>query len=298
MNETKMIKGYAYAICSALIYGCMPLMAKEIYSLGIHPMTLVLLRNLLAVPVLAVLAFGSGASLIIPVKAIPSISLIAVIGCCLTPILLFSSYTYIASGTATVFHFIYPAVVVFAGVLFLGRRMDVGNLVGVVLCVAGVALFYSPGEAVNWQGSGLALLSGVTYGIYVLLLSRFPHNNITGFAFSFFVAAISSVVMLILCIVSGNLTLPTSFKGWSYCAFFAVAITVGAVVLFQQGTFIIGGEKTSILSTLEPITSVLLGVIVYREKLSVSIIVGSVLVIAASVLIAFLDTPKKKGIEK
>lgn len=273
-------------------------MAKQIYAQGIHPMTLVLLRNLLAVPVLAVLAYCSGATLKIPIKTIPSISLIAMIGCCLTPVLLFSSYTYIASGTATVFHFVYPAVVVLAGVLFLGRRMDVGNLISVALCVIGVALFYNPGESMNWQGSGLALLSGVTYGIYVLLLSRFSRNNISGFTFSFYVAAISSVFMLILCVVSGKLTLPDSFKGWCYCAFFAVAITVGAVVLFQQGTFIIGGEKTSILSTLEPITSVLIGAVVYREQLSVSVIIGSVFVIAASVLIALFDAPKRRGTKR
>lgn len=296
MNKSKIIKGYACAICSAVIYGCMPLMAKQIYAQGISPMTLVLLRNLLAVPVLAILAYFSGSTLKIPIKAIPSISLIALLGCCLTPVLLFSSYSYIPSGTATVFHFVYPAVVVLVGMLFLGQRINVGNMISVALCVIGIALFYSPDEPMNWRGSVLALLSGVTYAAYVLLLSRFSYRNIFGFTFSFYVAVMSSVIMLIICIASGELTLPVFFKSWCYCIFFAVTVTVGAVVLFQQGAFIIGGEKTSILSTLEPITSVLLGAVVYREQLSALMIVGSVLVIAASVLIALLDAHKNRGI--
>ena len=50
-------KGYLYAMLSAVIYGCMPLMAKYIYAEGVTPTTLVFLRNLLALPSLAFRAF-------------------------------------------------------------------------------------------------------------------------------------------------------------------------------------------------------------------------------------------------
>jgi len=72
-------------------------------------------------------------------------------------------------------------------------------------------------------------------------------------------------------------------------------VTTGAVVLFQQATFFIGGEKTSILSTLEPITSIIVGVLVFGEPVSGSVLLGSALVIAASVLIAVFDVKNKAG---
>ena len=53
MNKSKMLTGYIYAVVSAVIYGCMPLMANYIYADGVSPMTLVFLRNVLALPVLA-----------------------------------------------------------------------------------------------------------------------------------------------------------------------------------------------------------------------------------------------------
>ena len=70
-------------------------------------------------------------------------------------------------------------------------------------------------------------------------------------------------------------------------------VNAGAVVLFQQATFTIGGERASILSTLEPITSILLGVAVFHEALTVRTVIGSVLVIGAGILIAALDLRKK-----
>lgn len=39
----------------------------------------------------------------------------------------------------------------------------------------------------------------------------------------------------------------------------AVIIKVGAVPMFQKGTFLIGGERAAILSAVEPLTGVMMG---------------------------------------
>ena len=287
--KRKMLKGYVCVMVSAFIFGCMPLMAKNIYAEGVNPLSLVLYRNLFSVPVLALLAKCKGQSLIISKKAIPSISILAVMGCCLAPVLLFVSYRYLASGTATVFHFVYPAVVVFAEIIFLKGKIKPGNILSIAMCVAGICMFYVPGEPLNLFGSAVALLSGVAFAVYVVLLSSFKYKEISGFVFSFYVALICSVIMLVLCLSSGQFTVPGSFRGWIMIFFFAVAINVGAVVLFQHGTFIIGGERASILSTVEPITSVIIGVLVFHEIIVMRTVFGILLVISASILIAVLD---------
>ena len=290
-----MIRGYLFALLSALIYGCMPLMAKNVYAQGVDPMTLVLLRNLLALPLLALLALRENKTLKIPVRALPSLGAIAVTGGCLTPMLLFASYLYMDSGTATVFHSIHPAVVVLAGMLFLKRKKVTSNLLSVAMCVVGIALFYNPETTLDWRGCLLALASGVAYAVYILMMSQFSYKQISGYLFSFYTALFSSVVMLAVCVASGQFALPATLEGWGYCAVFAVAITVGAVFLFQQSTFLIGGEKTSILSTLEPITSVIIGVVIFHEQVNAGVVIGSGLVIGASLLIALADARKKEG---
>lgn len=291
--STKIYKGYIYAILSAVIFGCMPLMAKYIYADGVNPMSLVFLRNLLALPSLAILAWMQSKTLKVPVKSLPSMGLIGIIGCCVTPILLFSSYQYIASGTATVFHFIYPSIVVVAGIVFLKKKAQLGSIISVIICCVGVALFYTPGEPLNPLGSFFALFSGVTFASYVLLLSSFKYE-VTGFLFTFYLTVIATAFTFIACIVSGNFVLPGSVSGWLMCLIFALLVTTGAVMLFQQATFLIGGERASILSTLEPTTSVIVGILIFHEAVGIRTIAGSVLVILASLLIAVFDMKSKK----
>lgn len=294
MKNRKLLRGYAFVIISALIFGLMPLMAKHIYAEGVNPPTLVFLRNIISVPVLILLALLNRNSLKIKTSALPGIGVIALMGCCITPLLLFSSYNHIPSGTATVFHFIYPAVVVIGEFIFFKSKLKRGHLVSVILCILGIALFYNPENGINFKGGFLALLSGITYATYVICLSNFRHKEIPSFTFSLYVTLISSTVMFCACLFTNQLALPQSITGWLLSLLFAIAVNVGAVVLFQRGTFLIGGGRASILSTFEPITSILAGVMIFQESVTFLTVIGSIFVIAASVMIAISDIRSSK----
>ncbi len=108
--------GYFFVILSAVIFGCMPLGANFLYAQGVTPMSLVFLRNLLSLPLLALLGSRQG-GLRIGRDALREVGVAAFFGCWLAPTLLFSSYRYLASGMATVFHFAYPVIVVLGGFL-------------------------------------------------------------------------------------------------------------------------------------------------------------------------------------
>ena len=64
------------------------------------------------------------------------------------------------------------------------------------------------------------------------------------------------------------------------CILLALVISVGAVVMF---------ERASILSTVEPLTGVLMGMVVFHEKTTLAMCIGSVLVISACILITVFD---------
>jgi drug/metabolite transporter (DMT)-like permease len=292
--KNQMVKGYTFAILSAVIHGCMPLMAKYVYADGVNPATLVFLRNFFSLIPLGVLAYRQNKTLKVQPSTLPHISIISLLGCSITPILLFTSYKFIPSGTATVFHFTYPAMVVIAGLLFLKNRAKVTNIIAVFLCVVGVCMFYTPGAPLNFTGSALALLSGVTFAANVVMLSRFDKKKASGFLFTFYVVVVSSIAMLVYCLVTNSLVLPSSLTGWGLCLLFSLLVTTGAVVLFQESAFLIGGERVSILSTLEPITSVVVGVVVFNEKVGLRVLLGVLLVLSASLLTALYDMKKVK----
>lgn len=290
--NSRLVKGYLFAVLSAVIYGCMPLMAAYIYADGVNSFTLVFLRNLFAIVPLALLAYRQRKTLAVPRKLLPAIALMGALGCCITPILLFTSYGYIPSGTATVFHFAYPAIVVIGEMLLLKKKKGFFSLLSVFLCVIGICLFYSPGQSLNPAGSILAIASAFTFAGYVILLSRFDSSRVSGFLFTLYITLISCALSLGFCLATDNLALPASPTGWGLCVLFALLVTTGAVVLFQQSAFLIGGDRASILSTLEPITSLVIGFALFREPMGPRVLLGSALVVLASILTALSDLNK------
>ncbi len=264
-------------------------MAAHIYADGVNAMTLVLLRNAVSLPMLAVLGLYRHEKFSARPRAVLCTMVIGVFGCALTPFLLFSSYHYMSGGTATVLHFVYPALVLLLGFAFFREKLSFGSLVAILLCVTGIAFFYPPGEALSLTGSVLALSSGLAYAIYIVLLGHLGRGGMGGYSFSFFATLGATVALLFVCIFSGEFSLPRSALGWLLCILFALLINVGAVVLFQNGAFLIGGQKAAILSTFEPITSLIVGFIAFGERIGILSAIGSVLVICASVLIAVMD---------
>ena len=293
MNRGQMIKGYFLVILSAVIFGCMPLMVKGIYADGLNALSVVFLRNLLSMPVVALIAFCQNKTLKISPKALPEVAYTGLMGSCITPVLLFSSYFFMASGTATVLHFVYPAAVVLGGVLFYREKVTRGNLISMLICLGGMSLFYTPGEPLDWRGVLLAVVSGFGYAAYILKLSHFRHREITGFLLNFYFFLVNSAAMLVVCLIGGIPMFPKTAEVWGLCFGFAVAVNVCAVAMFQGGTRIIGGQQAAILSTMEPITSVFVGILVFREIMTVRTAIGSALVLLASVLIVALDSGKE-----
>ena len=139
--------GYLCVILSAVIFGCMPLGARFLYAQGVTPMSLVLLRNLLSLPILALLGSRQG-GLRISRGALLEASAASFFGCWLAPILLFSSYRYLASGMAAVFHFIYPILVVLSGYL-LREKVKKGALLCALLCSLGILLLFDRGRCLR-----------------------------------------------------------------------------------------------------------------------------------------------------
>ena len=153
------------------------------------------------------------------------------------------------------------------------------------LCSLGILLLIDPSGAVDPLGVALALTSGVTYAVYILLLAHFRHREVMGFRMTFYMALISAVCMFFLCLFSHQLCLPQTLAGWLAALAFSLMICIGAVMLFQKGTFLIGAQRAAILSTFEPITSIFVGILFLNETLTPRILLGSAITLVAGVFI-------------
>ena len=285
----RMAKGYLYTILSAVIFGFSPMLSKAAYANGMNSVSLVFFRNLIAVPLLFCLMKTKRESAPISKSDFKKIFLLALFCSCITPLLLFSSYNYIGGGTATTFHFIYPAMTIIGGIVLFRQKAHLGQILCVVLCTFGITLFYTPGEELNLFGSAIALLSGVTYALYILLLDHLDLGEMSRFKLSMYICGISAVVLLVAAIATDSFIVPANLLSWGICFLMAVLVGCCAGVFFQLGTQLIGGERASILSTFEPITSIVVGVLFYNEGFTLRSVIGTLCVLAATALIAVLD---------
>ena len=286
----RMFKGYLFTILSAVIYGLIPVAAKIAYTNGMNSISLIFFRNFLAVPILFTLTkMNKESAKLDSAKDFLKAAVLALLCTSITPLLLFTSYNYIPGGTATTFHFIYPAVTILGGVFLFKQKANLGRFLCVALCSLGIALFYTPGQELNFFGSAVALISGVTYALYILCLDRFKLSNMSRFKLTMYMSIVSSPVLLTAALVTDSFVMPANATAWAISVLLAALGGAAAGVFFQLGTQYVGGERASILSTFEPITSIVLGVLVYQEALTVRSVLGTICVLAATAMIAVLD---------
>ena len=285
----RIFRGYLFVILSAILFGCLPLAANIAYDNGLNALSLVFYRNLFALPILYLPIRLRGEPLRVSRQEFTNILPLSILGFCITPALLFTSYNYLPAGTSTTFHFIYPAMTILGGVVLFRQKVGWGRVFCVLLCSVGILLFYEPGGALDPFGSALALASGVTYALYIILLDYFRLESLSRFKLSFYISATCAAVMLVVCLVTGTFRLPGNALCLGVCFLTAFLAGAAANVLFQNGTLIIGGQRASILSTFEPITSIVTGVLIFSDPFTLRSALGTVCVLAATVLIAVFD---------
>jgi drug/metabolite transporter (DMT)-like permease len=283
-------KGILSVLISAVIFGSMPLIAKVVYKENCNSMSLTLYRFLLSLPLLFfLLKRENNEEFKMTIKEFYKICLVGILGFSSTPLLLYTSYNYISTGTATTLHFIYPVLVILGGVLFFKDKPNLIKITSVVLCVLGILMFYQGNSGINIKGMLIAFSSGLTFSFYILFIEKSELRHMHTIKLTFYLSLVASIVLLIVCVMTGNLSLNMTFKGWMLSSLLSVIVTFGGICLFQNGIKLIGSQNTSILSTLEPITSILIGILIFKEAFNFRIILGFVFISIATTLIAVFE---------
>ena len=87
-----------------------------------------------------------------------------------------------------------------------------------------------------------------------------------------------------------NITHPSVYSFGS-CGSFKTSLV--GVVLLQKGIYCLGASLTAILSTLEPITSIVVGVVWLNESLTLLKIIGCILVLFSTFILVKAQNQKE-----
>ena len=288
MNERT--KGFILVILSAVVFGMIPLIVRSVNDCGSNSIMTSFLRFLLSLLPLYLSVRAKKSNLRITKEEALKILLIAVCGFGGTSVLLFLSYTYIPTGMATTIHFVYPVFVIFGSILFLKQKISPMKLVCVALCFGGILLFYNGGDgALDPLGMLFAFASGITYSFYIVYLDFSGLAKMEPTRMIFYMNTFSALMVGSLAVATGSFTLDISLKGWILALLLAISVSFLAVRSFQMGVRYIGPQNAAILSTFEPITSLVVGILVYQEVLTLAGVIGCVLILSSVVITARME---------
>jgi drug/metabolite transporter (DMT)-like permease len=277
MSQAK--RGTLLVILSAISFGVMPFLITKIYAYGCSPATVLLFRQLLPIPLF--LALGRRDVRRTVAERGRALTAASIFSGVLTPLLLLNSYLYIASGTATTLHFIYPMFVFLIEITVLRRPFRADKLLCYALCAVGVALLQGGGTITAPIGVVLALTSGVTYAIFIVLLERADVGSYSPFAVNAVILSVSVVCTFLYGLLTRTLTFRLPWQAYLQLIVLAFLIAIAGSMFFQIGVAKVGGQRAAIFSCLEPITSVLCGVLFLKERLTLPAACGTILILAA-----------------
>lgn len=285
-------KGIAATIVSAMLFGATPILVSKVYAFGATPETVSFYRGLFAIVVLLIVCAVRRYDMRFTKKQLAAI-VPAGIFIAATNVMLYSAYDYIGVGTSTTLHFMYPVFVVMGCRLF-GEK--IGRVRGAALLAAcvGMAFFLDPTGGLSITGIALALISAVTYALYMILVDKLGLKDIPPFKLSAALMIVGAVCLLLYDIPMQRIVYVLPAQAFAMIAIVAVCASVFAVVLLQEGIVLLGSGTASIFCTFEPLTSVVMGCLFLKETLELRSLVGSLIILAAVTLLAVGERMQEK----
>jgi drug/metabolite transporter (DMT)-like permease len=275
---TPRLLGTLLALTSAASFGVMPVLTKVAYDDGTGVSALLAFRFTLAALLLLALARVRREALPRG-RQLVTLLLLGGVGYAVEAACYFAALTRISAGLTALLLYVYPALVVVLTAALTRRRPSGRAAACVAVATVGTALTIGPVAGGSALGVLLGLSAALTYAVYVVISSRVV-ADVGPFATSAVVmggaAAVYDVVAL-----ARRSPLPSSSGAWTALVLVSLVGTVLAVSAFFGALRLLGPADTAVISTFEPVVSVVVAAVALGESLTVVQAVGGALVLAA-----------------
>jgi len=284
-------RGILLIMLAAICFGLIPFFATIAYANGFNPFTVTLFRFGLAAGLLYIYIRIRRINYRVSTGQYFMLFQVGLIGYGVMMLTMVASYNYIPTGLATTLHFVYPIAVMVGSIFIFKDKVGWKSITALVLSVVGIYFLagFNAEESLNFYGVSLALASGVLYAYYVLTIAKSSLRQVSAFVIAFYISFFNGLVLLAVCAFTGDLYLNITYQGFLSTLMLALVSTFVGMVAFQTGLKIVRATTASILSTFEPITSLLVGVILLAEVLAWHHVLGSLLIILSVIAVSIFE---------
>ena len=270
---------------SATAFGTLGILAKLAYASGLGTEQTLAVRFLLAAIAMFVLAIVLGQNpLRLERRHLMALLALGAIVYTAQSLTYFIALRSLPASLAVLIAYIYPSLVVVAGWLFLRRSVSYWHGLALAASLAGVALLVGGAHFQLTWALVFAMASPTIYTAYILIGERVM-SSVPALAASSVIFTGAAFAFCVLAAINHQLAPPSNPSGLAVGVALALVPTMVAISLFLAGLPRIGAARAALLSTWEPVVTVLLAAVILGDRLSIVQAIGGALVIAAVVIV-------------
>lgn len=271
-------------LVAAACFGTLGVFSKLFYDAGGEAWTLLFLRFAVTGPVLVVLALA--------LRERPPNRRVALLGASLgifqigVAYALFEGFERAPVALVTLLYFAYPLITAVGASLLYKEELGPRRAVILAVALAGVALTIGIPDSANWVGIVLGLVAGLCVSV-LILSSRYlmVARGVSPIALSALMFTSPAILLALLIPARApSFDLSGEAWGWAVAAVFVAAAI--PITLFYSGVRRAGATAAGLLSTVEPVVSVLLAYAVLGESLSTLQFIGGTLIIISVIALS------------
>jgi len=283
--------GALICLASAVAFGAMAIFGKLAYDEGATVGTLLAVRFLLAAALFWVLVAGTGAARHLRMLSRRDLGIalaLGGVGYSAQAGAYFAALERLDASLLSLLLYTFPAMVTVAAIALGRERANRRTAAALVLASAGLVLVLAGAGAgaLDPLGTLLGVSAAVIYSTYVLTSAGIA-GRVGPLLLSALVCTGAATTLTLAGATRGDMHVgDVSAAGFGWLAGIAVVSTVGAVSLFFAGLQRVGPTTASILSTAEPLTTVLLAFLAFGESLGRVQLAGGALVLGAVLVLS------------
>jgi drug/metabolite transporter (DMT)-like permease len=282
--------GAALVVVSGFGFGAVTVLARIAFEAGSNAPTSLVVRFGLGCAIFWLLLAARRKLQRLPLARIAGLSLMGVLFAAGSTVS-FMSVERIPASLASLVFYIYPAIVTLGSALIFKTRFPPSRLLVLLATLTGCALTVDlQAGPIDALGLGLAIATAFFYSGYVLLGSRVT-IGIPPLNASAWIMTVASAVLVLVGLsglIGDGFTSDIAPRGWLAILGLAIFSTVISVSAFLAGMARLDPFRASIISTTEPVISVILAALLLAERLTAQQALGGVIIIASAVTLQLL----------
>lgn len=201
-----------------------------------------------------------------------------------TVLALFYAFKYLTAGMAILLLYAYPTIVSILAYFFLREPFTRSRAVALALTFGGAAVILGqPLYGLDTRGVVLALVAALMNAIFYVAGAKLL-RNMPVMVFDTYLVTIALVFFGTLGAATGRLSFDFHIQAWGWLIFLGLVATALALAAVFRGIQLIGASRASIISSLEPAFTAILGFLFLGERLTGVQIAGGTLILLGVLL--------------